>query len=476
MRITLTATALALAGCLMATPLHADSSADTIAIGSAKVDITPEQPLRLSGYGNRLEPSQGIAQRLWVRGVAIGGDGGEPGPAVLLSVENCALAMEMVERVAGRITERTRIPRRRISITCTHTHSAPALSGALGLIIRRPFLEEQREAIEHYTERVEDAIVEAAERALANRQPARLSWSRGEVGFAVNRRLIRDGQWAGFGVREEGPIDHDLPLLTARDEDGKLLAAVFNYACHCTTMGGDVYQIHGDWAGSAAGLIEQRHAGAVAVPLIGCAGDQNPHPRGGSAEQQIELAERHGREVADEVDRLLEEPGRAIASGPVGRIERIDLPYADVPPRSEWERRAERDDNAGLLARTILADLDEGEPVPDALREYPMQTWTFDDDLAMVFLAGEVLAGYSLRLKEEADGDRLWVTAYANGVPCYIATARAINRGGYEVDGSMHYYVRPSRLDPSVEDRIINTIKRMLPEAYLEEAPEQTSR
>ena len=46
-----------------------------------------------------------------------------------------------------------------------------------------------------------------------------------------------------------------------------------------------------------------------------------------------------------------------------------------------------------------------------------MQTWTFGDSLAMVFLPGEVVVDYSLRLKSELDAPRLWVTAYANDTP-----------------------------------------------------------
>ena len=41
----------------------------------------------------------------------------------------------------------------------------------------------------------------------------------------------------------------------------------------------------------------------------------------------------------------------------------------------------------------------------------------------MVFLPGEVVVDYALRLKRELDGARLWVTAYSNDVPCYISAA-----------------------------------------------------
>ena len=35
------------------------------------------------------------------------------------------------------------------------------------------------------------------------------------------------------------------------------------------------------------------------------------------------------------------------------------------------------------------------------------------------------------------EADRLWINAYANDLPCYIASRRIYPQGGYEVDRSM---------------------------------------
>ena len=43
---------------------------------------------------------------------------------------------------------------------------------------------------------------------------------------------------------------------------------------------------------------------------------------------------------------------------------------------------------------------------------------------------------------------------------------RVISEGGYEVDDSMIYYDRPTRLDPAAEDRIVDTVLKLLPRAY----------
>ena len=84
----------------------------------------------------------------------------------------------------------------------------------------------------------------------------------------------------------------------------------------------------------------------------------------------------------------------------------------------------------------------------------------------MVFLAGEVVVDYSLRLAREFDADRLWVTAYANDVPCYIPSRRILAEGGYEAEGAMIFYDRPTRLAPEVEDLITATVRQLVPQAF----------
>jgi hypothetical protein len=82
----------------------------------------------------------------------------------------------------------------------------------------------------------------------------------------------------------------------------------------------------------------------------------------------------------------------------------------------------------------------------------------------MVFLAGEVVVDYSLRLK--AGYDRLWVTAYANDVPCYIPSSRILKEGGYEGGAAMPYYDRPTRLGPDTEERIVGEIGKLMPDSF----------
>ena len=115
----------------------------------------------------------------------------------------------------------------------------------------------------------------------------------------------------------------------------------------------------------------------------------------------------------------------------------------------------------GYHAQRMLEHIRRDGRVPTKLG-YPVTTWSFGTDLAMVFLPGEVVIDYTLRLKGELDGDRLWVTAYANDVPCYIPSQRILEEGGYEADSSMISYARPTRLAHSVENQIVAAVKGLL--------------
>ena len=48
------------------------ATAYAIPIGAAKLDITPDYPTLLAGYGSRTTPSEGVDERLWARALAMG--------------------------------------------------------------------------------------------------------------------------------------------------------------------------------------------------------------------------------------------------------------------------------------------------------------------------------------------------------------------------------------------------------------------
>lgn len=413
-------------------------------MGVARINITPDYPIRLTGYAARKTESEGVVQQLWAKALAFGADK----PAILITVDNCGVPANVRDEVVRRLRQRTRTKPDRIAICSTHTHSGPWLRGYLPNLFVEPIPPDQQARVDRYTHELTDALETVALDALKDRQPARLSRGLGKAMFAANRRT------------KGGPTDHDLPVLFVTDSQGKLRAIFSSYACHCTTLGGDFNQLCGDWAGYAQEYLEREHPGAIALLALGCAGDANPYPRPG-----LDPAKRHGQEICTEVDRVLANELSPVAGKLVCRTKQIALPLDTLPTRAEWETRAKETNYIGSHARLTLARLDRGEKLPTTV-PYFVQTWTFGKGLAMIFLPGEVVVDYSLRLKKELDASRLWINAYANDVPCYIASERILREGNYEGGGAMPYYDKPARLAPGVENLIIGTVHDLVPKEF----------
>ncbi|MCF3650593.1 sulfatase-like hydrolase/transferase [Synoicihabitans lomoniglobus] len=420
-------------------------------VGVAKVDITPPMAVRLHGFprGVRKTSSNAVTQRIFAKAMAIGGDAGED-PVLLLTTDLLGVSDEMAAALMARLGQAVGFTNRaRLTLTSAHNHSAPALKSVAPYVFRVEPSPEDAAEIAAYEAWLMDRLEQVAVEALTQRQPARLAHATGQAGFGMNRRLVENGEWVTFGDNPHGPMDQDLTVMSVRAPDGTLRATWFSYACHGVCW--QAPSVHGDWMGVAQSRLEAAHPGSVAMVTVGCGGNINPldiHFRG-------EDPVTPGEEAAAEVERVLGQPMEPLAGTPQVRVARFDLPLQPVPDLAHWEKRKD------WFSRTMTARLQRGEPVATSI-PYMVQTWTFADELNIVFLAGEVHVQYGLRLKKEFPGGRLWVNAYAHDSPAYIPAADEIPEGGWEVDGSRINYGVPARFDPSVEDLIFEQVKALL--------------
>src|SRR5690606_15018153 len=106
---------------------------------------------------------------------------------------------------ARRLKKSHQIPRENVALTFTHSHCTPKVNGACDNIFSTAIPPAHQQHIDRYTQELTDRLTEAARQAVGSRQPARLSWGEGRVGFATNRRT------------PGGPVDHSLPVLVVRD-------------------------------------------------------------------------------------------------------------------------------------------------------------------------------------------------------------------------------------------------------------------
>ncbi len=424
--------------------------------GFAKVDITPKEPVRMAGYGNRDRPSEGIDSPLAVRCLALQHAENDDAPHLLISIDTIGLPGSLSREISQTLLQQHGVGRDHLVLASTHTHCGPDLVSELSNIFATPLSEAEREAGLRYKAQLTAAVIEAAGKAIADLQPAKLDYGSGKATFAANRRVLTGGRWSGFGVQGDGPVDHTAAVLRITAPDEQLRGIVFNYACHATTLGGDHYRINGDWPGYAAEMLEARHEGIVALSTIGCGADANPQPRG-----KLEDAVTHGRNLADEVERVINAAMRPIEAPLDSRFDHASLSF-ELPTIEEVRQRSE-DPNPQTRRHALTLDaIYKRDGRLPATYPVPIQAWQFGDQLTMIFIGGEVVVDYALRLKRELQDNDLWVTAYANDVLGYIASERMRREGGYEYDRSTIFYGLPGPWAAGSEDHLISQIRELL--------------
>ena len=426
--------------------------ADSWKAGAASVKITPDKPMWMAGYGSRKTPSQGKRTDLFAKALVLEDAAGNQG--LILTMDLVGIGHPFALELTKTLQEACGFSRAQIALCTSHTHSGPVVGRNLAPLHYWSVDPEQQKLIDEYTDVLEEKLLGITKQAIANLAPSRLQHGNGKCTFAVNRRenkpydTVPDRRAKGT---LKGPVDHDVPVLSVRDAEGKLTAVLFGYACHATVLSATEW--NGDYPGYAQEALEKAHPGAIALFWAGCGGDQNPLPR-----SEVELAVQYGGDLAARVSDVLKAPMTELDPTLVTGFREIPLPLQKIPTAEELAKTAESTNRfevarAKYLQRKMKKEGAIGDTYP-----FPIGTWKLGKEIDFVFLGGEVVVDYAVRLKRERRGTQTWVAAYANDVMAYIPSKRVLLEGGYEGGGSNVYYGLPSLWDESAEEVIIKAV------------------
>ena len=265
-------------------------------IGLARVSITPETPVRLTGYSSRDIPFEGVQHELWAKAMAFGDE--KKGHHIIISLDILGIPHRVTERVRDALAKEIGISPANLSICASHTHSGPQI-GNIVSHFHKPLDPDELADISLYAMGLVPKLKGVALDAIENATPSLVSHAKGEVSFAVNRRT---------SINPNGVSDHSLPVMRITDLNGKIKAVMLNYACHAVTLGPKNNVVHGDWVGEAQLQVEENlPEGAMAKVVIGCGADQNSSPRMNNKNPEMDLvyAKDQGKQIADEVNRML---------------------------------------------------------------------------------------------------------------------------------------------------------------------------
>ena len=418
--------------------------------GLATIDITPPLGVWMGGYAARTGPARGIAQPLHARALALADAAGRR--AVMVAIDVLGLTEPAVQHIAGAVRRQYSLPRERLLLCSSHTHCGPIIRDQLAVAYN--LTPAQWDDVRASTRRIEEQVVEVIGSALRSMRPARLHFAQGTAGFAANRRTA---------INPNGPVDHTVPVLAVERPGGDLAGVVFGYACHNTTLPASFVSYHGDYAGVAAAELERRHPGAAALFIQGCGADANPAPRG-----TVELVDRHGRELADAVDRVIG-TGTEIAGPLRAAFTTVTLDYAPAPDADTWRRRLS-DANPHVRSHAqMMLDVIARDGHTVAAEPAPLHVLRLGT-LPIVALSGEVVVDYAFAIRRRY-GDSTWVAAYTDSVFGYVPSARVLREGGYEGGDAMLYFGRPGPFAGTVESRVLGGVDTVMAAAGIAPTP-----
>jgi neutral ceramidase len=395
----------------------------SLRVGAARVDITPAEgtEVRLSGYGGRTEPFEGIQDRLYYRAIVI--DDGASQVALVVG-DVIGISHEHWETISARIEDEHGIPRTNLLLCGTHTHGGP----------NAEYLQ---------SEPIANKLISAVAQAKANLQPARIGIGKGYCNVNVSRRArtalgnSKGGWW--LGQNPDGPADKTMHVIKFESLDRKPIAILANYAAHGTTMGQDNRMVTADHPGACSRFVEEQLGGdAVVAWTSGAAGDLDPiyaYQRSFRDKSRIGPVEVLGRIQGEEVLRVVE----GLEMTDAGRVRTQQLVIA-APGRK----------NVTGLDFHPDGDYEFIDAPPVEIRLTLLRI----GDLALCGVSGEVLTLIGQRLKERSPLPHTVMVTHANGGSGYLPNDEAYDNISYEI--------LVTQVKPGVEKLLIVNLLDML--------------
>jgi hypothetical protein len=427
------------------------TDAAELRVGAATVNITPDRPVALWGQLHT-RISQQVESPVTATALALESRDGDRvlDQAVLVACDLVLIPADALAKTRDRVRERwPDFPVQKITISATHTHTAPVLLDGIYEIPADGVMQ-PAEYVAFFAERAAEAVVKAWE----SRQPGQVSWGQAQAAVAHNRRAVyADGTAAMYGRTDapnfrmiEGYEDHDVDVLFFWDAGDKLLATAINVACPAQEVEGRSAVNADFWHPVRESLREKYGPGLHVLGWTGAAGDQSPHL------MYRKRAEERMRQLRG-LDRLQDIARRIVMAWEeaydgankdkhrdaplLHHVEQLELPRREVT-RREWEMAkasvAEYAQEKGKQTmvwwhQQVVDRYDRqqaGQVEPYTMELHVLRL----GDVAIATNAFELYTDYGIQIKSRSPALQTFVIQLA-GPGSYLASERAVQGGGY---------------------------------------------
>lgn len=405
--------------------------------GFSKVKITP--PIEVGG----MVGVERVVEDIHARTVVIG-DGAHTVAIVLLDL--LAIDRTQSDPIRRAVCQELGIPLHAVMIACTHNHSGAHLTSWV--------LMKSDPRKSQYIEFLKQQIVQGVKEAWHARQPASWSWARGKVtDLARNRRLktpdgkvrtLRRGDPKSWPLMDDpvvapGPVDEELLLFVAKDEEGAVRGALGNFGCH-NTLAMLENGICPDVFGVAMAELEKKYPGAIVLVTNGAEGNVDatktiPHlgPRDYSE------ARRAAASFAQQIEKLIGAAAPLREAGVSSSWKEVEFPVNDLFREIAAGKREFV--YPGLFhsegAMPIFESAARHGNMPGVIQRISI------GEATLIALPGEAYAETGLRIKAMRPSQPTAVVGVANEYLGYLPAAAAFAEGGYDAEPSEWVRVTP---------------------------------
>src|SRR5687767_9526035 len=185
-----------------------------VKLGASQINITPGQPVMMSGYDARKTPSTGIHDSLFASALFFSD---AQDKALIITADLIGFQNVFVDSLKKMISEKTGVPPDRIMIAALHNHGGPSI---------RTYEDKLPPANDEYIKSLKEKLVILAMNAMKNPVPFSIGTGKGICKLNINRRAVFADGGVWLGRNPDGPCDHEVDVTKFTDQQNNLIAVL----------------------------------------------------------------------------------------------------------------------------------------------------------------------------------------------------------------------------------------------------------